>query len=173
MAKSLGPLTGARVVERARSAVGAGTRYGLGMGGRNPFARHPSVLVRGVRVCDCSGFAAWCVGVDRYLPNAVVPHLPGGEWFETTNLWRDARSPFGFVREVPWIDARAGDLLVYPDRGARQGHVGVVVAVDSGPLEVLHCSRKNQSQTGDAIASTGPRVFVAGGAVVARVQWVA
>lgn len=168
MAKSLGPLTAAQVVARARSAAGSGTSYRLGAGGRNPRASHPAVG----GACDCSGFVAWCLGVDRYLPNGVIPHMPGGEWFETTSLFLDARSTTGYVSEVPWREAREGDLLVYPDRGKRQGHVGVVTeADDTGPVLVAHCSAGN-ARSGDAIAETGPGVFVAGGAVAARVAWV-
>ena len=167
MAKSLGPLAADVVVERARSAIGFATRYRLGAGGRNPRAKHPAVATE----CDCSGFAAWCVGVDRYLPNGAIPHLPGGEWFETSSLWRDARTPFGFVVEVDWDAARPGDLVVYGDKGKSQGHVGVVVEASGGPTRVVHCSGGN-GRRGDAIAETGPEVFVRGGALVARVQWV-
>jgi cell wall-associated NlpC family hydrolase len=159
-------------VARALSARGFATRYKLGAGGRDPMLKHPGARVAGALECDCSGFAAWCVGVDRYLPNGAVPHLPGGEWFETSALVRDARSPFGFVAEVPWTAALPGDLVVYGDSRGRQGHVGVVVESDfTGPTQVAHCSTGN-ARRGDAIAVTGPEVFIRGGALVARVAWV-
>lgn len=169
MARSLGRLSRGEVIARALSAVGAHTAYALGAGGRNPRAKRPAVMGE----CDCSGYAAWCLGVDRYLPNGAIPHLPGGEWFETSNLYRDARSPFGFVAQVDWEMALPGDLLVFPDVGQKQGHVGVVVEVDAkGPTRVAHCSTSN-AKHGDAIAVTGPEVFVRNRAIVARVQWVA
>lgn len=170
MAKALGPLTREELVARARSAVGRGTEYVLGQGGRDPRLPRPEARL------DCSGFAAWVAGVDRYLPNGALPHLPGGEWFECTTLYNDARSPLGFVLEVPWVQALAGDLLVYPDAKApskRQGHVGVVVEVGPrGPLSVVHCSSTNWKRTGDAIRETDAEVFRAGAAVVARLAWV-
>ena len=168
MKRSLGPLAAADVVARAVSACGKGTRYRLGAGGRDPRLAHPAVA----GACDCSGFAAWCVGVDRFLPNAGVPTMPGGNWFETTQLVRDAKSPFGFVTEVAMAQARPGDLLVYGDRGGRQGHVGVVVEVgEGGPVKVAHCAKGNELR-GDAIAVTGVSVFAINGAVAARVAWV-
>lgn len=168
MAKSLGPLTGERVVERARSLVGKKTVYRLGAGGRDP--RAPTAGVK----CDCSGMAAWALGVDRYLPNGAIPHLPGGDYLETTNIYRDARSPYGFVAEVPWTQARPGDLVAWPDAGPkRQGHVGVVATVDeTGARTVVHCSAGNYRTRGDAVAETTADIFKAHGAVVARVAWV-
>lgn len=175
MPRALGPLTGAQVVARARGAIGKGTRYRLGAGGRDPLAPEPGRRGVGWLYCDCSGFAAWCVGVDRYLPNAAIPTLPNGQWFETSALVRDARSPFGFVVEVPWAEAHPGDLLVWPDNGAVQGHVGIVAEVGTaGPDTVVHCSSGNtQNGTKDAIAETDVALFVRHKALVARVAWVA
>jgi len=175
MARSLGPLTGAQVVARARGAIGKGTKYRLGAGGRNPSALEPGRKAVAWFLCDCSGFAAWCVGVDRYLPNAAIPTLPGGDWFETSALVRDALSPFGFVVKVPWAEAHPGDLVVWPDDGALQGHVGIVAEVGTtGPDTVVHCSSGNgKTGTGDAIAETDAGMFLRHGALVARVAWVA
>ena len=179
MARSLGILTGDTVVARARSAIGSRTVYALGQGGRNPRAAHPGsrLLLVGPPRLDCSGFAAWCVGVDRYLPNGAVPHLPGGEWFETTQLCRDGRTPFGYVTAILWAAAEPGDLLAYPDSSGRQGHVGVVsdIAPGWGPARVIHCSAGNFRATGDAIQETGPEVFLpesGRGSMVLRVAWV-
>jgi hypothetical protein len=63
--------------------------------------------------------------------------------------------------------------VVYGDtRGAdgfeRQGHVGVIVAVENGvPLRVVHCSHGNDNLYGHAICETGPEKFRARG-IVAR-----
>lgn len=170
MAKALGPLSRGDVVARALAAVGFGTRYKLGKGGRDPAAAHPAQD----GACDCSGFAAWCVGVDRFLPNGAIPGLPADErWFETSALYADARSPWGFVAEVPWIEAREGDLLVWPDQGSRQGHVGVITAAGlEGPTKVAHCASSNWRNEGDAIRETGVGLFLKAGAIAARVRWV-
>lgn len=171
MARRLEGLTRDDVVQRATGAVGKATRYALGRGGRDPAAAHPA---QG-RACDCSGFAAWCVGVDRYLPNAAIPDLPEQYgWFETTALYADARSPWGFVTEIPWTAALPGDLLVWPDAGGRQGHVGVVVQADhAGPAAVAHCAASHWRKHGDAIRVTSPELFLRNRAVAARVRWLA
>lgn len=168
MARSLGDLTRQEVVARARGAIGKATVYALGEGGRDPRAASP-----GAR-CDCSGFAAWVLGRDRYLPNAAIELLPEFEkWIETSMLYADARSPWGIVAEVPWIEAKPGDLLVWPDAKGRQGHVGVVATADyAGPATVVHCSSGNYRKTGDAIQETDASVFKAKSAIVARVRWV-
>lgn len=166
-ARSLGPLTRDQVLERARKAIGQKTVYVLGQGGRDPRADHPG------KNCDCSGFAAWVMGVDRYLPNAAIPGIAFGDWFETTALWKDARSPYGFVLEVPWAEALPGDLLVWPDGGGHQGHVGVCGSLGAlGPETVIHCSMGNYRTHGDAIQETGALMFFHRHALVARVRWI-
>lgn len=171
MPKPLGMLTRQQVVERARSACGKGIHYKLGAGGRDPHRPLPAAD----GLCDCSGFVAWCLGIDRFIPNALLPHLPdGGDWFETTAVYRDARSPFGFVDEVPWRAAQIGDLVVWPDRGRKQGHIGIVTMVSTageGPVLVVHCSVGNDRK-GDAIAETSSDIFFNNGAIGARVRWV-
>lgn len=153
------------VVARAREAIGKGTAYKLGAGGR---LKNPGIGSE----LDCSGFAAVVLGVDRYL-EPWLPHYEGGDWLETSALVRDAQSPWGFVTEVPWLEAKPGDLLVWGDRGKGQGHVGVVVSVDaSGPKTVVHCSSGNWRTTGDAIRETTASIFQRNGAIVARVAWV-
>lgn len=167
MKHSLGRLAPDVVVERARSAISLPIAYKLGAGGRDPRAKTPGAE------CDCSGFVAWCLGVDRYLPRAGVPTHGAGDWLECSALWRDARSPYGFTAEVEPDMARIGDLLVYPDSGGRQGHVGVVSEVDSdGPTRVVHCSSGNYKSVGRAVRETGVEVFKLNRALVARVAWV-
>lgn len=167
MNRAIGNLTRDQVVARARSAIGQKTIYGLGKGGRDPHEAHPG------KVCDCSGFAAWCVGVDRYLPNDGIPTSPFGAWFETTALAKDAQSPYGFVAQVAWPEALPGDLLVWGDSPTGQGHVGVVASLGiAGPETVVHCSVGNFKRLGDAISETSPGIFKSHGALVARVAWV-
>lgn len=162
--------TGLQVVDRARSATSQSIGYALGLGGMRPELETPGAL------CDCSGFAAWCNFVSRYIER-WNPLYEGGDWFETTALARDAKSPFGFVDLVPERLARPGMLYVYGDRGpGKQGHVGVVSAIeaDRGPSRVIHCSRGNEKAygKGHAVHETGPDVFRAGGAIVARLAFI-
>lgn len=168
-------MKGAEVVRRARSAIGKGTRYVLGAGGRDPL--HPLPGGDG-GTCDCSGFVAWCYGIDRFLPGSrnkrsPIPYYGKGEWFETSNIVADAKSPFGFVEEVEYDFAVLGDMLVWADRGGKQGHVGIIASLDhDGPKTVIHCSKGNFTRTGDAIRETTPTVFLSNKAIVARVAWV-
>lgn len=169
------------VLARAKSALGRRTTYVMGAGGRNPGAELPSMRVvheEGmVDGCDCSGFVAWCLGVDRYLP-AWMPHYENGDWFETTAVFRDARAPWGFVADVPWQAAQIADVLVWGDRKGtdgkhHQGHIGLVSEVDDkGPLSVIHCSLGEYRKTGDAIAETDCGIFARNGAIVAMCEWV-
>jgi len=165
--RSLGPMTADAVIARARSAIGLGTVYRLGEGGRDPFAAGPG------NPCDCSGFAAWGLGVDRYLPNGMIPHLPGGDWLETGNVYRDALSPYGFASMVAFRDARPADVLVFPDEAGRQGHIGIISNVaEGGVRRVIHCSLGNWNLYHDAIQETGAEIFLKHGAIAARIAWV-
>lgn len=169
--KCLGELTRDQVVLRAHSAIGHATPYKLGAGGRDPFSKLPG---NGTDfACDCSGFVAWAFGVDRYLPNGEIPHLLGGDWLETSNVYRDALSPYGFAAIIPWSDARPADVLVYPDREGRQGHIGVISKINGfGADRVIHCSLGNWNEYHDAIRETDAVGFQRHGAITARIAWV-
>jgi len=162
-----------QVLARARQAIGQGCVYKLGAGGRKPFAPLPWI---GPPECDCSGFVAWCLGVDRHTDNPWYKNQNGG-WIETTAICRDSDSPYGIFTKVKWEDALPGMLVVYGDRviegTRRQGHVGIVTAVDHGPSHVIHCSLGNWHKTGDAIQETGPAAWKArGDAIVAACGFV-
>lgn len=126
----------ARVVARALSAVGTCT-YSLGKGGRHPESPTPGDAQGRL---DCSGFASWCLGLDR-KSDAI-----DGGWISTDSIVRDATGKRRLFRVVPAGQIRAGDLVVFPGRyvaGRRVaiGHVGVVV--EAGPTieasRVAHC----------------------------------
>ena len=158
-AKRLVSVSLADIVERALSACGEG-KYVLGKGGRNPQADSP--LQDGA--CDCSGFVAWCIGLDRYQPGKVA----GGDWIETSAMVRDANYDRNLF--VPMNERRPGYILVWGDKNGRQGHTGIISAVDAhGKVtRVIHCSSGNYRTKGVAIAETDPGVFLTNGAMVVR-----
>jgi cell wall-associated NlpC family hydrolase len=128
-------------VIRARSMIGKPCHYKLGAGGRDPNAPAPWDAEGG---CDCSGFAAWCLGVDRYIEEVPWYVMQNGGWLETSAIVRDALSDFGIFTGVPWNDAQPADLVVYGDAGGHQGHVGLITGKEStGILLVTHCSMGN------------------------------
>jgi hypothetical protein len=155
------PVTGltlAAVVRRGRTALGKG-RYGLGKGGRVP---QNVIPLDENGYCDCSGFASWCLGVDRYQPKDI-----DGEWIETTAIVRDAFHDKKLF--VAMNDRQPGYLLVYPDANGRQGHVGVISeVVNSKVTKVIHCSTGNERKSGRAIAETDPSVFLQHGAIAVK-----
>lgn len=135
------------VIARAQSAVGQGIRYRLGKGGMN--SGSPTPAAGGG--CDCSGFVAWCLGFSRKLDEAFYRNFNGG-WFETTAVWNDIGSSVGIFDEVT---KRPGAVIVYPDAEGHQGHIGVLIDA----THVAHCSKGNDTRTGDAIQVTGLNVF--------------
>lgn len=159
------------LVDRARSQLGLGTVYTLGRGGYKPAL--PTACDSRKR-CDCSGFAAWCHGVSRKIDPVAFPWYrdQNGGWFETTAIFRDLAVPFGMFD--PEGIPRPGMVLVWGDRGAAQGHMGIISAVDLDGVvrKVIHCSKGNYSRTGDAIQETGPEIFIKSGALVARCAFI-
>lgn len=104
-------------IERAKRALGKGIRYKLGTGGFYPFAPLPCNLLL---QCDCSGFVSWVIGLSR------KPKKSRDWWIETSAIWNDAK----YHQEVFVETAPAPNTVcVFPDRGKRQGHCGIVVSV--------------------------------------------
>ncbi len=128
-------------VKRARTALKCEVRYGLGKGGMNPRASCPG---DDAGKCDCSGFVAWAIWLSR------KPKVSRKWWIETTRIARDAKgrkSVFTQIREP-----RAGCLIVYGDKGGRQGHIGIVTEVDgSGRVTGIDCSYGMSRKTGRAL----------------------
>lgn len=156
-------MTPADSVARARAAAGQGCQYALGKGGFRPDRPFPWTIAVDAKLCDCSGFVAWCLNVSRQNPHPAMP------WLETTAVYHDAMGPCVLFRHVPAEEARAGDVLVWGDAHGHQGHIGIVTEVQDGtPSKVCHCSRGNVTHTGDAIRETDTRIFVANNAIVAR-----
>lgn len=159
------------LLSRARSACGRKTRYALGKGGKRPTFEMPWESITD-HSCDCSGFAVWALGIPRLL-HGVVPWYDAknnGDWFNTDAVVRDAKSPYGFVTEIP--AAEPGALIVFPRANAQTfGHIGIVSVV--GPpasadgkvkypdMKVIHCSGGNfRNGQGDAIQETDAKVFL-------------
>lgn len=143
------PTPGDIRVERARSAIGRGIRYGLGRGGLHPLDPLPCrpsmrrvpgrpLPVRALWL-DCSGFAAWVLGRSR-KPSRTWPW-----WLSTDALWLDARGRCAIVASVQRDAVQPGDLAVYPDAGGKQGHVALVV--DPARHIVIDCSSSHDGVT--------------------------
>lgn len=154
----------ARTMERARSALGRGTRYRLGRGGFDPTRDAPE------KQCDCSGFVAWAIGIPRELP-------PGsGRWLDTDAYYRGGGPALDGLSAQIDSGPQAGDLYVYPDNSRTgQGHIGIISRLNrSGqPDRVIHCSTGNDRRHGNAIRETGTGVFTGRpyGTRIMRIQY--
>lgn len=136
----------ATTLRRARRSVNKGVEYVLGKGGFDP------AKPLGAR-SDCSGFVAWALGIPREFPQ--------GSWLQTTSYWQGGHAPGqGLFDPVEAADCRPGDIIVYPDQGRKQGHMGIVTQVTNGRADkVIHCSSGNFRRHGDAILETDTAVF--------------
>ncbi|MBI5100307.1 MAG: CHAP domain-containing protein [Nitrospirae bacterium] len=148
----------AEVISRARSVLGKGIKYRLGKGGLKALTISPA---NDVNECDCSGYAAWCLGLSRMTDNPVYQKFNGG-WINTDAIVYDANTPVGIFEtlETPI----PGCLIVYPGSSPKSvGHVGIVTETsgEGEVIKVIHCSSGNYKRTGDAIQETGPAVFKA------------
>lgn len=139
-------------LDRARTGMGANTVYVLGKGGFDPTKPLTNE-------CDCSGFIAWSIGVPREFP-------PGsGRWLDTDAYWKGGGSAaqaagFPLCHSVPEAEAEPGDVIVYPDQGGHQGHIGVISGTDDqGQLKVIHCSKGNWTNHHDATRETDAHVW--------------
>lgn len=140
---------------RARGALNRKTVYDLGEGGMNPLRDLD-------RLCDCSGFVAWAIGIPRQLPPAT------GGWMDTDAYHAGGGGVFPkLLARVPQGGAVPGDLYVYPDRweGGKklgEGHIGIVSAVDAAgaPTHVIHCSSSNYAKKKDAVQETAATAFL-------------
>jgi hypothetical protein len=135
------------VLARANAAVSQGIRYKLGRGGMNPGSPTPGSDGE----CDCSGFVAWCLGMSRQTSDLFYVHFNGG-WIETSAVWNDVGASTGIFDPAT---RRAGAVVVYPDANHHEGHIGILIDAD----HVVHCSKGNDTQFGNAIQITPLTVF--------------
>lgn len=120
--------------------------YGMGKGGFDPDDDSPHQVVHrkvpktaenlsGVTTTlelDCSGWAAWAIGLPRQ-------HVYGSrKWIETTRIYGDATGPQILFRQIP--APVPGCLNVYPDTDSSEGHVGLVTEVRNGKVKGIDCS---------------------------------
>lgn len=132
-------------IERARSVVGIGTKYRRGRGGGDPSSITPATN----GLCDCSGLAAWLMGLPRQ-------HSYGDEsWINTDAMLEDAMGPralFQVVQPFP------GCFVVYGNHHGRDGHVALVTSLD--PLTGIDCSSSVSKKTGMAISERDISFFL-------------
>ena len=156
------------LVTRARSALGKGIKYRMGSGGMDPSGTTPAGLDGAL---DCSGFSAWALGFSRQSKDPFYLKV-AGSWVNTDAMVLDAKDPRGFLARIP--QPKVGCLILYGKGwgGHKVGHVGIVTKVSDPdpegtrlPLRVVHCNSKSYRETGDAIAETGPEVFLKAGAI--------
>lgn len=141
-----------RSLQRAHTGLEETTTYVLGQGGFDP----TKMLTK---KCDCSGFIAWAIGIPREFP-------PGSNrWLDTDAYWSGGgvaakAAGFPLLQNVAAADAEPGDLIVYPDQGGKQGHIGIISGMDNhGELKVIHCSKGNFKKFGDATRETDSAVW--------------
>lgn len=134
-----------QIVARARQALGHGTAYRLGAGG----VYGASTADWRYKACDCSGFVSWVLQVQRFATWRI-----GATWFETSRIWKDATGPHRWFERLD--DPEVGCIVVYPDRGERQGHMGIVTRVGSASdFDVVDCSLGSWRKYRDAVQERG------------------
>ena len=126
------PLTRDEGVRRAVLATGQRGYYRLGTGGRDPskpvWKTFKDPKLGNIPAADCSAGANNFCGEDRWDEAEDV-------WYDTSEILRDAlrRKDNRRFKKVAVVDAvQPGDLLVYPDKDGRQGHVAMVYKVLPG-----------------------------------------
>ena len=141
----LGAGNAANRFKRARSAVGQHTVYQLGKGGYRPEDMHPG------KHCDCSGFISWVIGLSR-------KHIFGRhQWISTSDIHADATEHQHLFKKIPAPEP--GCLVVYPDKGGRQGHVAIVTGKKGTELWGVDCASSSSRVTGDAILERSLEFF--------------
>lgn len=137
----------ASVLARAQGAMSLGIRYELGKGGMNPGSPTPGANGQ----CDCSGFVAWCFSMSRKTTEHFYVNFNNG-WIETSAVWADIGSSAGIFEPIA---KRPGAIIVFPDSNGSQGHIGILV----DNTHVVHCSKGNDTATGNAIRVTSLSPF--------------
>lgn len=144
------------LINRALGMVDQGIRYKLGRGGMKPNLATPAPE----GLCDCTGFIAWCFGISRKTNNPFyLKHMNG--WFETSVIYLDVGHTAGLFEQLN--KPKPGAIIVFGDRttptGKKEGHIGLITAVQNGAVSVVHCSSGNDKKKADSIQLTDDAVF--------------
>lgn len=136
-------------IARARSVVKKGILYHMGHGGLHPEDSKPSRDA----YCDCTGFAAWVLGMSRNLVATGKAHRYGMDWIETTLVYWNAhaKQPKAERLFVELAEPEPGCFVVYPDQDGDEGHIGLVVSVQGAKLWGIDCSSGQSRRVGQAI----------------------
>ncbi len=148
------------IIKKARSAINNAISYNFGSGGM--FATDE--LPTRDRLCDCSGFVCWALGLSR---KTTIPfYSKFGGWIFTDSMEDDINSTTGIFERLS--SPEIGCIVVF-GAGNKIGHVGIVSEVNNGNMrKVIHCSIGNQRKYGYAIEETSPAVFNRADAVWGR-----
>ncbi len=134
------------VIDRALAADKTPCDYRMGAGVKSakapvpwaPFSVEGHFFPRG---CDCSAFACWASGVDKYDGEAKC-------WYGTDRIFDDAQGKQRRFRRL--ASPVPSCLVVYPgyDKGGkrRAGHVGVVL--DPGRHFIIDCADSPDDDAG-------------------------
>jgi LysM repeat protein len=143
--------TATDLITRARSAINKGIRYKLGAGGMNP----KTVLPTTNKLCDCSGFVCWILGISRKTDIPFYKQFGG--WIFTDSMVADVNSQTGIFERINIPEP--GCITVF-GAGNKIGHVGLVSKVSNGKMDkVIHCSSGNDKKFHDSIQETGSEIF--------------
>lgn len=156
-------MTPVQLIARARGQLGRKTRYKLGAGGYGIDKATPGGGGgHAPDECDCSGFVCWALNISRMTRNEYYRLKLGTDWISTSSMYADCGDSAGLFEMVQ--TPRVGCIVVYPDGAlgkGRQGHVGIVSAVNGGAVaSVIHCSGGNFKSGGDAIAENLDQTWV-------------
>lgn len=139
------------IITRAKTAINKGIRYKLGSGGMNP----KTILPTTNKLCDCSGFVCWVLGLSRKTDIPFYKQFGG--WIFTDSMVADVNSQAGIFERITVPEP--GCITVF-GAGNQIGHVGIVSKVSNGKMDkVIHCSSGNNKKFNDSIQETGPEIF--------------
>lgn len=152
-------------VSRAKSGLGKGTQYKSP--GKLPKFASPAWPANAKN--DCSGFMYWCLRFSSNPPESRQVDHPlykktNGGWFETTAIHADGIASVGYFTRIE--NPVVGAMLVYPDLGGHDGHIGIVTKVKSNPKgiagvsSIIHCSLGAWNSKQDAIQETDPAIWL-------------
>ena len=139
-----------RLIDRARSAIGKGTRFESGKGGADPAAANP---LDNEGRCDTSGFIAWVIGQSRRTTNEFYLGKNEG-WMNVLRMRQDVLAEGGFLSQIN--TPAPGCLALYGSSEDSDLNAAIVTEVTeingrTVPTKVISCTSNNWTQHQDAI----------------------